>query len=108
MPYRHVNNHQIKLFMRYRQSDQVPLATAMAEEATADAPLRKYVGGYLRGGIAPILKAEPGLRAVAMIEETVRRHQSSILAYGGRWSAAPPLLSARLTTGRSNAAIQPS
>ena len=79
--------------MRYRQSNEVPLAAAKAGFSTATGyrlgrdprlpsqrkPPRERrrpdpLAEIFEAEIVPILKAAPGLRAVAVFEEMVRRH----------------------------------
>jgi hypothetical protein len=93
LPGRHVTDHQMRLYMKFRQTD-VPLvaaAKASISAATAyrfehDRRLPSY-HGQTRGRrrpdpladffdieIVPMLKAAPGLRAVAIFEEMQRRH----------------------------------
>lgn len=93
MPGRHINDHQKRLFMRYRQTDGVALAAARAGFSTA-AGYRLEQERHLpsspkppRGRrrpdplatifdaeVVPLLEAAPGLRAVAIFEEMCRRH----------------------------------
>jgi AcrR family transcriptional regulator len=90
---RHVNDHQMRLFMKHRQNDPVSVAAAKAGISRATA-YRLFKDGKLpsqRGEprerrrpdpladifdaeIVPLLKAAPGLRAVAIFEEMLRRH----------------------------------
>ena len=93
MPGRHVNDHQMRLFMKFRQSDGVAVAAARAGFSTAmgyrlasdpQRPSQKAVPRSRRrpdpladifdAEIVPMLQAAPGLRAVAVFEEMQRRH----------------------------------
>lgn len=79
--------------MRYRQSDEVPLAAAkpgfsaatgyrLAQDPRSPSqqkPLRGRrrpdpLAAIFEAEVVPILKGAPGLRAVAVFEEMVRRH----------------------------------
>ena len=93
MPGRHVTDHQMELYMRYRKSHgpgvagaKAGLSTATAQRIEAD-PRLPSQKGERRGGrrpdplagifeeeIVPLLEASPGLRAVAVYEEMMRRH----------------------------------
>jgi Mu transposase, C-terminal domain len=93
LPGRHITDSQMRLFMKFRQTDTVPIAAAKAGFGTAtgyrierDARLpstRKLPRGRRRPDpladvwdteIVPMLKAAPGLRSVAVFEEMLRRH----------------------------------
>src|SRR3954465_6082691 len=93
LPGRHVTDHQMRLFMQFRQTDTVAVAAPKASLSAAtghrlgrDPRLRSLKKG-VRGGcrpdplgdlfeaeIVPMLKAAPGLRPIAIFEEIVRRH----------------------------------
>jgi hypothetical protein len=83
----------MRLFMRYRQTEPVPLASARAGFSTATGyrlehdprrPSQKHqprerrrpdpLAEIFEAEIVPMLKAAPGLRAVAIFEEMTRRH----------------------------------
>jgi transposase InsO family protein len=93
MPGRHVNDHQMRLYMKFRQSDGVAVAAAKAGFSTATGyrlakdpqlPSQKATSRDRRrpdpladifgAEIVPLLKAAPGLRAIAVFEEMQRRH----------------------------------
>jgi hypothetical protein len=83
----------MRLFMKHRQNDSVPVAAAKAGISTATAyriledgrlpSQKKQARGRRRpdplsdifdAEIVPLLKAAPGLRSVAIFEEMLRRH----------------------------------
>lgn len=93
MPGRHVTDHQLRLFMKYRLTDPIPVAAARAGFSTATGyrltedprpPSGKRVPRGRRrpdplaevfdAEIVPLLEANPGLRPVAILEELLRRH----------------------------------
>src|ERR1700712_3395675 len=93
MPGRHINDHQMRLYMKFRHSDGVATAAAKAGFSTATGyrvagdprlPSQKEaVGGRRRpdpladifdAEVVPLLIEAPGLRAVAVFEEMLRRH----------------------------------
>ncbi|WP_456726091.1 IS21 family transposase [Bradyrhizobium sp. USDA 3397] len=93
MPGRHITDHQMRLYMKYRQTDSPPAAAAKASFSASTAyrierdprlpSQRKAPRGRRRPDplsevfeteIVPILKAAPGLRPVAVFEEMLRRH----------------------------------
>lgn len=93
MPGRHITDHQARLFMTYRQTHPVPVAAAKAGMSTATGyrltadpslPSQKQVRRKRRrpdplaeifdSEILPMLEANPGLRAVSIFEEIMRRH----------------------------------
>jgi hypothetical protein len=93
VPGRHINDHQKRLFMKHRQNDGVALASAKAGMSTATGyrlekarcmpPSPKPPRGRRRpdpladifeAEVVPLLEAAPGLRAVAVFEEVMRRH----------------------------------
>lgn len=93
VPGRHITDHQMRLYMKYRQTDSPPVAAAKASFSTSTAyrierdprfpSQRKAPRGRRRPDplsdvfeteIIPILKAAPGLRPVAVFEEMLRRH----------------------------------
>ena len=93
MPGRHVSDQQMRLFMTYRQTHSVPAAAAKAGFSPATGyrlqsdprpPSQKKVrrgrrradplDGLFETEIVPLLQANPGLRAVAIFEEMMRRH----------------------------------
>ena len=93
MPGRHVNDHQMRLYMKFRQTHAVPVAAAKAGISTATAyrlgsdsrlPSQKQaprdrrrpdpLAGIFDEDVVPLLQAAPGLRSVAIFEEICRRH----------------------------------
>lgn len=60
MPGRHVTDHQMRLFMKFRQTHMTAVAAAKASISTATA--------------FPLLRTAPGIRPVAIFEEMLRRH----------------------------------
>ena len=93
MPGRHVTDHQMRLFMKHRMTDPTPVAAARAGFSTATgyrvaqdprAPSQKRIPRARRrpdpladvfdNDVVPMLKANPGLRPVAILEELLRRH----------------------------------
>ena len=93
MPGRHINDHQMRLYMKFRHSDGVATAAAKAGFSTATGyriasdlrlPSQKTgVRGRRRpdpladifdAEVVPLLMEAPGLRSVAVFEEMLRRH----------------------------------
>ena len=93
MPGRQITDHQMELYMTHRKKDRPALAgakagfstaTAYRIEADAGRPSEKRKGrgrrrpdplaGIFEEEIVPLLEASPGLRAVAVYEEMMRRH----------------------------------
>ena len=93
VPGRHITDHQMRLYMTLRQSLPVSIAAAKASISRASAfrieqdprlpSLKQPERGRRRpdplaevfdSQIVPMLMAAPGLRAVAIFEEIVRRH----------------------------------
>ncbi|TIL82251.1 MAG: IS21 family transposase [Mesorhizobium sp.] len=93
MPGRHITDHQMRLFMKFRQTNTTAIAAAKASISTATAyrlgkdgmlPSQKTAPRTRRrpdpladifdSEIVPMLKAAPGLRAIAIFEEMRRRH----------------------------------
>ena len=93
MPGRHVTDHQMRLYMKLRQTNPTGVAAAKASISVATAyrierdprlPSRKReprgrrrpdpLAGIFEAEIVPMLQAAPGLRPVAVFEETMRRH----------------------------------
>jgi hypothetical protein len=93
LPGRHVTDHQMRLFMKFRQNDTVSVAAAKAgfSPATgyriaADPQLPSHgqaprgrrrpdpLAAIFEAEIVPLLAASPGLRAIAIFEEMQRRH----------------------------------
>jgi transposase InsO family protein len=93
VPGRHVTDHQMRLFMKHRMTDPTPVAAARAAFSTATGyrlaqdprlPSEKRLPRERRrpdplaevfdADVVPMLKASPGLRPVAILEELLRRH----------------------------------
>ena len=93
MPGRHVTDHQMRLFMKHRSTDPTPVAAARAGFSTATGyrtaqdprlPSEKRtprerrrpdpLADVFAADVVPMLKASPGLRPVAILEELLRRH----------------------------------
>lgn len=93
MPGRHITDHQMELYMTYRKGDPAVLASAKAGfspstgyriESDPRPPSQKRkrrgrrrpdpLAGIFEEEIVPLLQATPGLRAVALYEEMMRRH----------------------------------
>ncbi len=93
MPGRHVTDHQMRLFMQFRQTDTVAAAAAKASMSRAtghriardprlpsmrQAPRSRRrpdpLAAVFEAEIVPMLVAAPGLRPIAILEEIVRRH----------------------------------
>ncbi len=93
MPGRHVTDHQMRLFMQFRQTDTVAVAAAKASMSRAtgyriardprlpsmrQAPRGRRrpdpLGELFEAEIVPMLTSAPGLRPIAIFEEIVRRH----------------------------------
>jgi hypothetical protein len=93
MPGRHINDHQMRLYMKSRLHHALPAAAALAGfsastayrlEADPRLPSQKKstrtrrrpdpLGEIFEQEIVPMLKGAPGLRAVAIFEEIQRRH----------------------------------
>ncbi|CAB3774634.1 hypothetical protein LMG29542_08012 [Paraburkholderia humisilvae] len=93
MPGRHVNDHQMRLYMKYRRTEGPSTAAARAGFSTATAyrieqdlrqsPQKKAprerrrpdpLAGIFEAEIVPLLQSAPGVRPVAILEEMLRRH----------------------------------
>ncbi len=93
MPGRHVTDHQMRLYMKLRQTHSTAVAAAKASISVASAyrieadprlpSQKKGTRGRRRPDpladifddeIVPLLKAAPGIRPVAIFEEMMRRH----------------------------------
>ena len=93
MPGLQITDHQMELYMKNRKTDRRALAAAKAgfSRATADRieadprpPSQKRkprgqrrpdpLAGIFEEEVVPLLEASPGLRAVALFEEMMRRH----------------------------------
>ena len=93
LPGRHVTDHQMRLYMTFRQTDGPAIAAAKASISLATAyrfeqdhrppsAMEKVrtrrrpdpLADFFDAEVIPMLKAAPGLRAVAVFEEMQRRH----------------------------------
>jgi hypothetical protein len=93
LPGRHVTDHQMRLYMTFRQTDGPALAAAKASISLATAYRFEQdhrppsaidkartrrrpdpLADFFDAEVIPMLKAAPGLRAVAIFEEMQRRH----------------------------------
>jgi len=93
MPGRHITDHQVRLYMKFRQTDSPAAAAAKASLSTAAAyrieadprvPSQKAkhrtrrrpdpLAGVFDEEVVPLLQEAPGLRPVALFEELRRRH----------------------------------
>jgi hypothetical protein len=93
MPGRHINDHQMRLYMKSRLTESKPAAAAQAAISLKTAyriehdprlPSQKFLPRGRRrpdpllaifdAEIVPMLQAAPGLRPVAIFEEMKRRH----------------------------------
>ncbi|SDR62481.1 Integrase core domain-containing protein [Paraburkholderia tuberum] len=93
MPGRHVNDHQMRLYMKHRLHEGAPRAAARAGFSVATAyrieedprlPSQKKAPRERRrvdplaeisdAEIVPLLKSAPGIRPVGVLEEMLRRH----------------------------------
>src|SRR5215207_8751208 len=93
LPGLHINDRQMRLYMRSRHTDTPAIAAAKAGFSTATAyrieadprlPSQKKsprgrrrpdpLAGVWDSAIVPMLEAAPGVRAVAIFEEICRRH----------------------------------
>lgn len=93
MPGCHVTDHQMRLFMKFRQTHTTAVAAAKASISTATAyriekdprlPSQKKaprdrrrpdpLAGIFDAEIVPLLRTAPGIRPVAIFEEMLRRH----------------------------------
>ena len=91
MPGRHINDHQVRLYMKSRRTDSPDTAAAKAGFSTASAyrieqdprlPLQKQttrgrrrpdpLAGIFDEEVVPMLVAAPGLRSVTLYEELMR------------------------------------
>jgi hypothetical protein len=93
LPGRHVTDHQMRLYMTFRQTDGPAIAAAKASISLATAyrfeqdhrppsaidkvrTRRRLdpLADFFDAEVIPMLKAAPGLRAVAIFDEMQRRH----------------------------------
>jgi transposase InsO family protein len=91
VPGRHVTDRQMRLYMKFRRTEPVPLAAAKAGFSTATAyrieqdpiPRRPAhrerrrpdpLAAVWESEVVPLLRAAPGLRPIAVFEEVLRRH----------------------------------
>ncbi len=93
MPGRHVTDHQMRLYMKFRQTNpscvaaakaSISIATAYRFEKDSRLPSQRKaprerrrpdpLSDIFAAEIVPMLEASPGLRAIAIFEEMLRRH----------------------------------
>ncbi len=93
MPGRHITDHQMRLYMKFRKTNTTAVAAARASISTATAyrigkdprlPSQKQtprdrrrpdpLADIFEAEVMPMLKAAPGIRSVAIFEEMIRRH----------------------------------
>jgi hypothetical protein len=93
LPGRHTTDHQMRLYMKFRQTDTQSVAAAKASFSTSTAyrsekdprlPSQKKrprerrrpdpLADIFDAEVVPMLRAAPGLRVVAIFEEMLRRH----------------------------------
>ena len=93
VPGRHVTDHQMRLYMKFAQTNRTAVAAAKASISIATAyriekdprlPSQKKaprgrrrpdpLANIFDSEVVPLLKAAPGIRPVAIFEEMVRRH----------------------------------
>jgi len=101
LPGRHVTDHQMRLYMTFRQTDGIAVSAAKAAISAATAyrfeqdhrppssqrqPRGRRrpdpLADFFEAEVVPMLTAAPGLRAVAIFDEMQRRHPE--LAAGAR------------------------
>ncbi|MEY3267726.1 MAG: Integrase, catalytic region [Pseudomonadota bacterium] len=99
LPGRHVTDHQMRLYMHFRETKTPPVAAAKVSISAATAyrfehdhrppSARQKVRGRRRpdpladifdSDVVPMLEAAPGLRCVAIFEEMQRRHPELALS----------------------------
>jgi hypothetical protein len=116
LPGLHINDHQMRLFMSFRQTHTTAVAAAKAGFSTASGyriendprlPSQKKtprgrrrpdpLEGIWEREIVPMLEAAPGLRPVAIFEELLRRHPE--LAAGVRRTLERRILQWRALNG---------
>lgn len=122
VPGRHVTDHQMRLFMKYRQTHSVEVAAAKASIGRATAyrldkevhlpSQSKAPRGRRRPDplepifeteVVPLLKAAPGIRAVAVYNEMLRRHRE--LSEGIRRTLERRIRSWRAVNGEAQEVI---
>jgi transposase InsO family protein len=122
LPGRHVTDHQMRLYMTFRQTDGPAIAAAKASISLATAyrfeqdhrppsALDKVrtrrrpdpLADFFDAEVIPMLKAAPGLRAVAIFEEMQRRHPH--LSPGARRTLERRIRSWRATHGADQEVI---
>ena len=100
MPGRHVTDQQMRLFMTHRQTHTVSVAAAKAGisqatgyrlQADPTLPSQKKtprsrrrpdpLADIFETEVVPLLRSSPGIRAVAVYEELLRRHPELSRSY---------------------------
>ncbi|KWO12631.1 integrase, partial [Burkholderia ubonensis] len=93
MPGRHINDHQVRLYMKHRLKEGAPAAAARAGFSAATGyrieqdprlPSQKKaprgrrradpLAAIFNAEIVPLLQSAPGIRPVAVLDEMLRRH----------------------------------
>lgn len=93
MPGRHINDHQMRLYMKHRLTEGLPTAAARAGVSIATAYRIEHdprlpsqnktprgrrrpdpLAAVFDAEVVPLLEAAPGIRPVAVLEEVLRRH----------------------------------
>jgi hypothetical protein len=93
MPGRHINDHQMRLYMKSRMTEELPVAAARASISVASAyriegdprlPSQRAAPrgrrrpdplvDFFDAEVVPMLEAAPGLRSIGVFEELKRRH----------------------------------
>jgi hypothetical protein len=122
LPGRHVTDHQMRLYMTFRQTDGPAVAAAKASISLATAyrfeqdhrppsSIDKVrtrrrpdpLADFFDAEVIPMLKAAPGLRAVAIFDEMQRRHPH--LSPGARRTLERRIRSWRATHGADQEVI---
>ena len=121
MPGRHVTDHQMRLYMKFRQTNTTAVAAARASISTATAyrigkdprlPSQKQtlrerrrpdpLADIFEAEVVPLLKAAPGIRCVAIFEEMIRRHPALGDGFAARWrGGSVPGAPSMVRSGRS-------
>ena len=93
VPGRHITDHQMRLYMKFRKTNMTAVAAARASISTATAyrigkdprlPSQRKtprdrrrpdpLADIFDAEVVPMLKAAPGIRSIAIFEEMIRRH----------------------------------
>jgi hypothetical protein len=106
LPGRHVTDHQMRLYMKFRRTETPPVAAAKASFSASTAyrlekdprlPSQKQaargrrrpdpLGNLFDAEVVPMLRAAPGIRVIAIFDELLRRHPA--LGAGVRRTLSP-------------------